>query len=233
MSVSVKKILAGELINLRCLCLGLLIAGLPLLAPAVATAEAPGDAPGDSSLDKSAEQALGDALATIQQLSGRFRQTIYPEAGGRATTSTGEFRLQAPGRFLWQIEAPDNQLVVTEGTYLWHYDADLETVTRRPVSATASAPLQVLAGDRDSLARDFTVSRRGEKAYTLFPTDPEAGFQVLELDFENGLPVALAIVDNLSQRIEIRLEAISTEAFDAAIFNFSPPDGVDVFIHDD
>jgi len=207
------------------LCLLLLVIGLPLVSP---MASASGDLPQQAS----AVQSLGDTLATIDYLSGRFRQTTYPQEGGRATTASGDFRLQAPGRFLWRIEAPDNQLVVTEGTYLWHYDEDLETVTRRPVSATASAPLQVLAGDQDSLARDFTVSRRGDHSYTLLPTAPDAGFQSLELDFEEGLPVTLAIVDNLSQRIEIRLEALSTEAFDSDIFNFSPPDGVDVFIHD-
>lgn len=179
-----------------------------------------------------AVRALGNVLASIDQLSGRFRQTIYPQAGGRATRSTGEFRLQAPGRFLWRIDAPDNQLVVTQGTYLWHYDADLQTATRRPVSAAGSAPLQVLAGDRDSLARDFTVTRHGESAYTLLPTSPDAGFESLELSFEDGLPTALAIVDNLSQRIEIRLESLSTETFDSDVFEFIPPSGVDVFIHD-
>lgn len=209
----------------RWLCPLLLVIALPLASSAAS-------ASGESAQQSSAVQSLGDALAAIDYLSGRFRQTTYPQEGGRATTASGEFRLQAPGRFLWRIEAPDNQLVVTEGTYLWHYDEDLETVTRRPVSATASAPLQVLAGDRDSLARDFTVSRRGDNAYTLLPTASDAGFQSLELEFEEGLPVALAIVDNLAQRIEIRLEALSTEAFDSDIFNFSPPDGVDVFIHD-
>lgn len=207
------------------LCPLLLVIALPLASSAASP-------PGESVQQASAVQSLGDALAAIDYLSGRFRQTTYPQEGGRATTASGEFRLQAPGRFLWRIEAPDNQLVVTEGTYLWHYDEDLETVTRRPVSAGASAPLQVLAGDRDSLARDFTVSRRGEHAYTLLPKSPDAGFQSLELDLEEGLPAALAIVDNLSQRIEIRLEALSTESFDSDIFNFDPPDGVDVFIHD-
>lgn len=197
---------------------------LLLFKPAAAEAEESGDS--------SAEQALGDVLAKVEHLSGRFRQTIYPQTGGRATTSTGEFRLQAPGRFLWRIEAPDNQLVVTDGIYLWHYDADLQTVTRRPVSATASAPLQVLAGDRDSLSRDFTITRRDSDLYTLLPTASDAGFQSLEMGFEDGLPVTLTIVDNLSQRIEISLEALSTDAFDSDIFNFITPEGVDLFAHD-
>lgn len=209
----------------RWLCPLLLVIALPLVSSAAS-------ASGDSSRQASAVQSLGDALATIDYLSGRFRQTTYPQEGGRATTASGEFRLQAPGRFLWRIEAPDNQLVVTEGTYLWHYDEDLETVTRRPVSASASAPLQVLAGDRDSLARDFTVTRSGDNAYTLVPTSGDTGFQTLELRFADGLPVALAIVDNLSQRIEIRLESLSTEPFDSEVFDFTPGDDVDVFIHD-
>ncbi|MFN2289139.1 MAG: outer membrane lipoprotein chaperone LolA [Chromatocurvus sp.] len=204
--------------------LSLLILLLPMMAPGTLLAGGPGNGP--------AARALGDTLSAIDQLSGRFRQTIYPESGGKATRSTGEFQLQAPGRFLWRIESPDNQLVVTEGTHLWHYDADLQTATRRPLSAAGSAPLQVLAGDRDSLARDFTVSRRGDSAYTLLPTSPDAGFQSLELTFEDGLPAELAIVDNLSQRIEITLEALSVEAFDSEVFNFTPADGVDVFIHD-
>lgn len=206
----------------RRLVLGLLLTLLPLAATTAA----------DDPDQPSAVQALGDTLAGIRQLSGEFRQTIYPQSGGRATRSTGEFRLQTPGRFLWQIDAPDNQLVVTQGTYLWHYDADLQTATRRPVSAAGSAPLQVLAGDRDSLARDFTVTRSGDDAYTLVPTSADAGFQTLELRFTDGLPVALAIVDNLSQRIEITLEALSTDAFDSEVFDFTPGDDVDVFIHD-
>lgn len=205
------------------LCRYLLLSLLVVCAP-LATAS-------DES-DGVAADALGETLASIAQLSGRFRQTIYPEAGGRATTSTGEFRLQAPGRFLWRIDPPDNQLVVTQGEYLWHYDADLETATRRPVSESASAPLQVLAGDRDSLAQDFSVSRSGDGVYMLIPRASGAGFQSLELSLEDGLPVSLAIVDNLSQRIEIRLEALSTESFDSDVFDFTPPDSADVFIHD-
>ena len=87
--------------------LSLLILLLPLMAPVTLLAGGPGNGP--------AVRALGDTLSAIDQLSGRFRQTIYPESGGTATRSTGEFRLQGPGRFLWRIESPDNQLVVTEG----------------------------------------------------------------------------------------------------------------------
>ena len=201
-----------------------------LLAIAPAAAVEPG--PANGAADGSAERALGARLDEIAQLSGRFRQTVYPQAGGRATVSTGEFRLQSPGRFLWRIDAPDNQLVVTRGEYLWHYDADLQTATRRPIDAVASAPLQVLAGDRESLARDFAVTRSGEASYTLIPRNADAGFQSLELTLDAGIPRELAIVDNLSQRIEISLDAVSTDAIDADVFDFTPPDGVDVFIHD-
>jgi outer membrane lipoprotein carrier protein len=175
---------------------------------------------------------LADILARIEQLSGQFRQTLYPEEGGRATSSRGEFRLQAPGRFLWRIEAPDNQLVVSSGETLWHYDADLGTATRRPVSAVSSAPLQVLAGDSESLAQDFRVSRLGEDRFRLVPRRTDAGFQSLELTLDKGLPVALVILDNLSQRLEIFLEGLSVEAFDPSMFDFEPPENADVFIHD-
>ena len=175
---------------------------------------------------------LGDILAEIRQLSGRFRQTIYPESGGRASASTGEFHLQSPDRFLWRIDEPDNQLVVARGEHLWHYDADLDTATRRPASAAANTPMQVLAGDRESLARDFTVARNRDSSFTLVPRAPDAGFQSLELTLSGGMPVALAIVDRLSQRIEITFDALSTDAIDSSIFEFSPPEGADVFIHD-
>ena len=79
---------------------------------------------------------LVKALAPVKQLQGRFTQRQYGQDKALQAESSGKFRLLRPGYFAWEILAPDQQLIIAGPQFIWHFDRDLDTVTRRPVRPT-------------------------------------------------------------------------------------------------
>lgn len=179
---------------------------------------------------ESPAEALARELEQLGQLAGRFTQTISePGSAVAEVFSAGRFGLMRPGRFYWDIERPDSQLLVVNAGVLWHYDRDLQTATRRPLTDAATLPLQILAGDRAVLARDFEVYPAGDGAYRLVPRVAEAGFSELTLSLEDSLPVRMQLSDELGRSIDIRFSALSRTGLGESDFLFTPPPGVDVF----
>ena len=71
-----------------------------------------------------------------------------------------QLQAAAPGFFSWEISSPDSQLIIANPEYLWHYDIDLETVTRRPVVGMwKMSPLQILGGDESVLREKLRCAR--------------------------------------------------------------------------
>lgn len=185
--------------------------------------------------DDAATEDLIERLAGIDQLAGRFEQVQYGSSDAEIVgESGGQFRLLRPGYFAWEIDAPDSQLIIADPQYVWHYDRDLETVSRRPVEGNeALSPLQVLGGNSQVLRERFTISRPEPGAYRLVPLSDSAGFRslLLRLD-ENGL-AGMEILDNLEQRLVISFVDVRSDAgLSSADFVFTPPEGVDLFLHE-
>jgi len=121
-------------------------------------------------------EALLAALAPVNHLQGSFIQRQYGQDDQLLVESSGRFRLLRPGYFSWEIESPDNQLIIADPEFVWHYDRDLETVTRRPLSLDGEGtPFQILGGDATALREQFTVRQVGEGAYLVTPRSAEAG----------------------------------------------------------
>jgi outer membrane lipoprotein carrier protein len=181
--------------------------------------------------DSAAAAGLAARLEALTSLSGDFEQTVTADDGAAARASAGHFSLLRPGFFRWEITAPDDQLLIAADGFLWHYDRDLETVTRRPLAAGAgSAPLRLLAGDSSTLDADFEVTRSAPERWLLRPRRAdEAAFREVELAFADGLPAAMHIVDGLGQQIEIRFSALVPGRVRREDFAFTPPPGVDVY----
>ncbi|RLQ20583.1 outer membrane lipoprotein carrier protein LolA [Seongchinamella sediminis] len=174
-------------------------------------------------------------LADLQQLQGEFRQTQYGDGESGVTgNSSGRFKLLKPHYVSWEIDSPDKQLIVADGEYLWHFDRDLETVTRRPVAGQQDlSPLQILAGDSSLLRENFVVANTGQGRFQLAPLDGNAAFKSLTLVFVDGQVSAMEVVDKLNQRLFIELLAVDADApLKPADFAFVPPEGVDLFYHD-
>jgi chaperone LolA len=85
-------------------------------------------------------------LASTQSLRSSFVQEVRDGNGKLVQNAAGTFVLQKPGRFRWDYTTPA-QAIVSDGTRLWFYDADLAQVTvRRQREVLTQAPAMLLAG---------------------------------------------------------------------------------------
>ncbi|WP_162300041.1 outer membrane lipoprotein chaperone LolA [Kineobactrum sediminis] len=175
------------------------------------------------------------ALDNISQLQGEFRQRQYSQGDVLESESSGRFRLLRPGYFAWEITAPDSQLIIANAEYLWHFDRDLETVTRRPLAdSEAMTPLQVLGGNDAALRRNYAVGQDAEGRFVLTPHTTDAGFRRLILELDGRLIRGMEVLDNLNQRVLIDFEALDPDSpLTAADFEFMPPPDADLFYHDE
>lgn len=176
-----------------------------------------------------AASALAARLAPLAQLSGRFEQSVENAGAATPATSAGRFSLRRPGQFRWEITEPDSQLLVASDGVLWHYDRDLATATRRRFDDGAAAPLLLLAADAPALAEAFVVEAPGPDRYRVIPRTADAGFREAELTFTGAFPATMRIIDRLGQAIAIRFSDLDDAPLPEGTFDFTPPDGVDVY----
>lgn len=186
--------------------------------------------------DEQAGAELTAELNALEHLQGQFLQRQYAASGGDLVGETrGNFRLLRPGYFAWEITDPDSQLIIADLEHLWHFDRDLETVTRRPVAGREEmSPLQVLGGDTDVLVNNYAVEKVGAGRYQLTPLpDTNPGFESLVLILADGKFSGMEIQDKLGQRLFIEFSNVDAETpLAPGDFAFSPPEGADLFYHD-
>lgn len=175
------------------------------------------------------------SLAPIKHLQGRFTQRQYGQDNQLLAESSGNFKLLRPGYFAWEILSPDKQLIIAGPEFVWHYDRDLETVTRRPVSESAQwTPLQILGGDELALRERFKVVQPSEGTFVLTPLSPGVGFKQLTLILDQTQLTGMEIRDNLDQTVVIEFADLDSDSpLSSADFAFSPPAGADLFYYDE
>jgi outer membrane lipoprotein carrier protein len=207
------------------------LAGIALWFLAIA-AGAQQDTPGQAS---ATDQLLG-RLERLSHMQGDFEQRQYDDDNAVLAVSSGGFKLLRPVYFSWEIRAPDRQLIVANADYLWHYDIDLQTATRRPVAGNIEAsPLQVLGGDETALREQYAVEQSGADTFTLVPNDASHSFRRLTVKFDGDTLGTMDITDKLGQRVVVQFLAVdSSSALQASDFEFTPPaEGVDLFYYDE
>lgn len=170
---------------------------------------------------------------TTKAATGRFVQTQLGAGRRPGASSKGQFAFSRPGNFRWDIESPDQQLIVTDGKKLYFYDKDLQQVTIREASESIQAtPAAVLfgVGDLNDSFKLTEIGSRGGVAWVeAIPKKADSGFEQIRVGMRDGQPVVMEVIDAFGQinRFEFqRLEV--TDSVPAEQFRFTPPAGVDV-----
>ena len=209
---------------------------LGIVVPAIVAAAVVAGAPTADSA------ALRELLAPMREYAAQFEQVVVDGRGRSLQTATGTMRLQRPGRFRWEVVAPYSQVVVTDGTTVYVFDADLAQVTVQPLDETLKGtPARLLIGSMDALESTFTVVEEEDASFTLHPRDEEALYRRIHLKFApqptyataeampGALLVGIVIVDHLDQETRVAFRNPTLHPAPApGVFDFHIPDDVDV-----
>jgi outer membrane lipoprotein carrier protein len=188
--------------------------------------------------DGAAAARLGVLLAGMQRIEATFTQRLIDEAGEAMQQSSGRVLLAHPGRFRWETTQPFEQLVVSDGSTVWQYDADLQQVVVRPLDRRADqVPSLLLSGEIEAVGKLFDIraaeAPAGKERFALVPLEAGGLFASLEVRFTGGALERLVITDGFGQRTEVDFAAVRpVDAFDEGTFRFVAPPGVDE-LHDE
>lgn len=173
--------------------------------------------------------SLSEILADISSYRAEFVQQIYNQDQQLVQQSEGTLYAARPGKLRWLSEAPFEQLIVVDGTNIWRYEEDLQQVVVSGYNDDlGSTPALLLSGNVDSIGARYKVSEVGGQ-YQLLPRDEQSLFRAMTVRFDNGKLTQLLLEDTLGQTTKLLLSNIEQNpTLDPAIFEFVPPEGVDV-----
>ncbi len=186
-----------------------------------------------------ASAAHADAVDTLRSFvrevksgSSQFTQTVTSPDGAKKKTSSGSFEFARPNRFRFSYTQPFEQVIVADGQKVWIYDADLNQVSSRKLSAALGAtPAALLAGV--NLEKDFDLAALpdagGIEWVAAKPKAKETSFESLKVGFRGKELAALEIVDSFGQRSLLQFNRFKPNAsIPADTFRFVVPKGADV-----
>jgi len=144
---------------------------------------------------QSAEKRLNDALASLDNLTADFKQTVLDDDKKIVQQSSGKVAIQRPGKFSWIYTTPYEQQIIADGKELWIYDVDLDQVTVKPMTAgLASAPIMILMRN-SKLGSEFNISEVGQRKFLywveLEPKSQDLDYTNVYIGIEDGVVKAM------------------------------------------
>ncbi|WP_455203550.1 outer membrane lipoprotein chaperone LolA [Kaarinaea lacus] len=183
----------------------------------------------------SADQQLQRFFNDVQSMSAEFVQTVGSQGFSTVDESRGVFRLQRPGKFRWDYTAPYEQQIIADGKKIWIYDVDMDQIIVKPMDLILGQTPAVLLSGNQSLTDRFHIKNvpsetNSELAWVeLRPKDQESSYEKLLLGFHNNDIKAMELIDSFGQTTRLKFSKLQRNPkLDAAIFQFTPPEGVDV-----
>jgi len=172
----------------------------------------------------------------VQSGRGSFTQIVTSPDGKKSRASQGNLEFLRPNRFRFSYSSPTEQLIVGDGRQVWLYDADLNQVTVRPMSAALGAtPAALLSGgslDQDFSLKAAATTGAGAEAIEWVDATPrqkEGQFQSVRVGFQQGQLAVLEVLDSFGQRSRLNFKQFESKVnLPATRFQFTPPAGADV-----
>lgn len=163
-----------------------------------------------------------------------FSQTLLDKNFQVIRKASGSMMFERPGKFRWVYDQPYQQLIVGDGKQVWFYDQDLAQVTvHRLDQALGSTPAALLAGG-NTIERDFNLQEidvQGETEWLeAIPKNQENSFELIRLGFsKTGILREMVLRDSFDQVTWLIFSEIEQNLSLAPdLFQFTPPEGVDV-----
>ncbi|WP_275287027.1 outer membrane lipoprotein chaperone LolA [Halomonas elongata] len=189
-------------------------------------------APLSAVADEGAER-LTRMLEPVKTYVADFDQEILDSGGQQLQEASGRMWLARPGRFRWEVDAPYEQIVVSNGEDVTLYDPDLQQATIQALDERVThTPALLLSGSTDELTESYEVTRSQQgtaETFTLTPRDADTLFESLKMTFYGETLGRLQMTDSTGQRTAIEFDDAqqNVEVSDSR-FSIELPEDTDV-----
>lgn len=180
------------------------------------------------------ERLLEQFLTQSKTMSADFVQTLRTEDDDVLQESKGHFYLSRPGKFRWDYITPYQQEIISDGQQVWIFDVDLQQVTVQDKTASINNTPMALMEGKLKLKQVYKVSeldhRDGVFRLKLSSKSKQADFSELVVGVSQQGLQFMQMKDQFDQITDIvflKLELNKT--LDNDLFEFIPPEGVDVY----
>lgn len=182
-----------------------------------------------------ATEKLIGFLKNTQSMEASFEQWVMDGKQNALQHVTGNMWIQRPGQFRWDTDEPYPQQIVSDGSVLWIYDADLEQATKKTLDKqVGNTPALLLSGDPTKISESFIVSayvfdETGEWRFDLRPKNQDALFALLRVHFYRDELRDMYLEDSLGQttRIEFKTKQ-KNKALQPELFELKLDESVDI-----
>lgn len=178
-------------------------------------------------------QRLTQLLEKSQTIEANFSQLTLDAGGTSLQETSGKMTVKRPGLFYWHTDAPQEQVVVSDGKSVTLWDPDLEQATIKKLDQRLNqTPALLLSGDVSKISQSFDISSKeqGEVMdFTLKPKTKDTLFDSLRVSFRKGLINDMQLIDSVGQRTNILFNGVkANQAVPDSKFKFDIPKGADV-----
>lgn len=186
----------------------------------------------DRSESAEARASLLARLANMQSLQADFAQTVTDQNGELVQQLHGRFALARPNLLYWQTDAPDETVMIADGSALWYYNPFVEQVSvYDQTDSMAQSPLLLLVDAESPAWADYQVSYEAN-SYALQPlpnSDARQSLQLLFADTTSSQLQRIILDDGQGQLSTIELDDVQLNGTIAAdLFRFELPAGVEL-----
>lgn len=184
-----------------------------------------------------AADSLLAQLKPINNLSASFQQQTFDKNTKPLQQQNGHFVVKKSGEFRWSVNAPYEQLIVSDGKTLHIYDPDLEQLTiKKADTKVQMVPLLLFSHNADEILSQYDISLVNTEAtsvnnrvYELSPKQSGNLFEGLRIVFSSGTPKQLEITDSLKQVTRVEFGAVMlNKSLMQDDFQFVVPEGIDI-----
>jgi len=187
------------------------------------------------SQETAAVTALEELLAQTRTFSAEVEQLLIDQDGRELQETRALLLMEKPARFRWAVRDPYEELTVSDGETLWHYEPDLGQVTIQPFEDEEAdrRPIMLLNANAETIRDAYDVSSAsmgdGLTRFILIPRNIDRLFERLSLTFNGAVLEEMQFEDSLGQQTSLSFHEVNRNVpLEAGNFSFSPPDGVDI-----
>ena len=176
---------------------------------------------------------LDALLDDIDTMSATVLQLIIESDGGVLEESEIQMHLKKPDGFYWETIDPFPELIVTDGTYLWNYQPDLEQVVIEDWDNSESEiAAQLLNGQTENIVEEYMVQLNSDdesSEFELAPIDENSVYEQITISFiASNLDMIHLDNKNGEQTVWHFQNLEKNHLLADGLFVFEPPEGIDV-----